>query len=219
MKNIILKRRKQLGLTQQELADKLFVSNKVISKWETGKSVPDTSMLVELSKVLNISLDNEETDKNIKLAINDHVNIKYTNIVIMTFALAGIACLLFCFTRYFDRNSHHIIFKLLYVISVIVLIVSVVYFVLLRNKISMDYPRFKEIEKFKIKTVIIGYGLIVFTCTATIVFTHGLTSFEELITLLIAGVIESIFFILLNLLLLIIHYLYFYLDFLNPLIF
>ena len=76
MKNIILKRRKQLGLTQQELADKLFVSNKVISKWETGKSVPDTSMLVELSKVLNISLDellnvnNEETDKNIKLAIN-----------------------------------------------------------------------------------------------------------------------------------------------------
>lgn len=57
MKNIILKRRKQLGLTQQELADKLFVSNKVISKWETGKSVPDTSMLVELSKVLNISLD------------------------------------------------------------------------------------------------------------------------------------------------------------------
>lgn len=38
MKNIILKRRKQLGLTQQELADKLFVSNKVISKWETGVS-------------------------------------------------------------------------------------------------------------------------------------------------------------------------------------
>lgn len=38
MKNIILKRRKQLGLTQQELADKLFVSNKVISKWETGKA-------------------------------------------------------------------------------------------------------------------------------------------------------------------------------------
>ena len=37
MKNIILKRRKQLGLTQQELADKLFVSNKVISKCETGK--------------------------------------------------------------------------------------------------------------------------------------------------------------------------------------
>ena len=75
MKNIILKRRKQLGLTQQELADKLFVSNKVISKWETGKSVPDTSMLVELSKVLNISLDellnvnNEETDKNINILL------------------------------------------------------------------------------------------------------------------------------------------------------
>ena len=38
MKNIILKRRKQLGLTQQELADKLFVSNKVISKWKLEKA-------------------------------------------------------------------------------------------------------------------------------------------------------------------------------------
>lgn len=37
MKNIILKRRKQLGLTQQELADKLFVSNKVISKMGNWK--------------------------------------------------------------------------------------------------------------------------------------------------------------------------------------
>lgn len=57
MKDIISKRRKELGLTQQALADKLFVSDKVISKWETGKSVPDTSILVELSKVLEISLD------------------------------------------------------------------------------------------------------------------------------------------------------------------
>lgn len=39
MKEIISKRRKELGLTQQELADKLFVSDKVISKWETGVSL------------------------------------------------------------------------------------------------------------------------------------------------------------------------------------
>lgn len=38
MKDIISKRRKELGLTQQELAEKLFVSDKVISKWETGIS-------------------------------------------------------------------------------------------------------------------------------------------------------------------------------------
>ena len=57
MKDIIVRRRKELGLTQQELADKLFVSDKVISKWETGKSVPDTSILVELANVLGISLN------------------------------------------------------------------------------------------------------------------------------------------------------------------
>ena len=44
MKDIISKKRKELGLNQQELADKLFVSDKVISKWETGKSVPETSL-------------------------------------------------------------------------------------------------------------------------------------------------------------------------------
>ena len=38
MKNIILTRRKELGMTQQQLADKLYVSDKVISKWETGVS-------------------------------------------------------------------------------------------------------------------------------------------------------------------------------------
>ena len=38
MKNIISKRRKELGLTQQQLAEKLNISDKVISKWETGVS-------------------------------------------------------------------------------------------------------------------------------------------------------------------------------------
>lgn len=38
MKDLIVKRRKELGMTQQQLAEKLNISDKVVSKWETGVS-------------------------------------------------------------------------------------------------------------------------------------------------------------------------------------
>lgn len=43
-------------MTQEELAEKLAVSNKTVSKWETGKSMPDYSVVEELCKVLGISV-------------------------------------------------------------------------------------------------------------------------------------------------------------------
>ena len=52
----ISERRKALGLTQLQLAEKLYVSDKAVSKWETGKSMPDVSIMLELSKALNISV-------------------------------------------------------------------------------------------------------------------------------------------------------------------
>ncbi len=48
--------RKEKNLTQKELADKIGISNKAISKWETGRSMPDTSILDILCKELNISV-------------------------------------------------------------------------------------------------------------------------------------------------------------------
>jgi len=50
--------RKQVGLTQEEIAQKLHVSRQTISNWETGKSIPDIYSLVELSNIYDISLDN-----------------------------------------------------------------------------------------------------------------------------------------------------------------
>ena len=48
--------RKEKGWTQQELADRLYISNKAVSKWETGVSIPDVSMLIPLSEALGISV-------------------------------------------------------------------------------------------------------------------------------------------------------------------
>ena len=49
--------RTKIGLTQKELADKIGVSDKTISKWETGKSLPDISYYEPLCDALNIKVN------------------------------------------------------------------------------------------------------------------------------------------------------------------
>ena len=46
--------RKKKKLTQEQLAEKLGVSNKTVSKWETGHGFPDISLISELSKILRV---------------------------------------------------------------------------------------------------------------------------------------------------------------------
>lgn len=49
--------RKDKGLTQMQLAEKLNITNRAVSKWETGKSVPDASIMLDLCETLNISVN------------------------------------------------------------------------------------------------------------------------------------------------------------------
>lgn len=48
--------REKLGITQAELAEKLGVSDKAVSKWETGKGLPDISMIQPLAGALGVSV-------------------------------------------------------------------------------------------------------------------------------------------------------------------
>ncbi len=48
--------RKEKGLTQAELAEKLNVTDKAVSKWETGRSAPDVSLLIPLSEILAVTV-------------------------------------------------------------------------------------------------------------------------------------------------------------------
>jgi transcriptional regulator with XRE-family HTH domain len=53
----IAEKRKALGLTQKQLAEKLNMSDKSVSKWERGICLPDVSIYMELCSILRISIN------------------------------------------------------------------------------------------------------------------------------------------------------------------
>ena len=52
----IATRRKALGMTQKELGEQLFVSDKTVSKWERGASLPNVALLQPLAEVLEVGV-------------------------------------------------------------------------------------------------------------------------------------------------------------------
>ena len=85
----IAERRKKAALTQMQLAEKLGITDKAISKWERGVAMPDTSVMLELCAILGISvnelLSGEKTDmehgseKNEQLLLDMAKEIEYKN--------------------------------------------------------------------------------------------------------------------------------------------
>lgn len=67
--------RQEAGLTQLQLAEMLNYSDKAVSKWERGESVPDLRVLIKLADIYHISLDDivrEKTEKPVKPKLNLH---------------------------------------------------------------------------------------------------------------------------------------------------
>lgn len=68
--------RKNAGLTQTELAEKLSVSRQAITKWESGKGIPDIENLRTISKVLEVNIDFllDDEEKLDKTVIREQMN-------------------------------------------------------------------------------------------------------------------------------------------------
>jgi transcriptional regulator with XRE-family HTH domain len=94
-------KRKQAGLTQVQLGDALGITSKAVSKWETGVAIPDISLFSELTKILNITVeellqgeDNKKNDDNKKI-----------NIKIILYIIIGLLIILSCsLVIYFKSN-------------------------------------------------------------------------------------------------------------------
>lgn len=107
--------RKQINMTQRELADKLGVSDKLISKWETGNGMPDISIINDVCNVLNVSVNellsgeslppekySEKAEENIMELLKDNNNNKKSYVVqiIMGSIILLVTILLLALTTY-----------------------------------------------------------------------------------------------------------------------
>lgn len=56
-KDVLLKLRTEKGMSQDELAEKIYVTRQAVSRWETGETVPNTESLKLLSKLFDVSIN------------------------------------------------------------------------------------------------------------------------------------------------------------------
>ena len=66
--------RKKENLTQMQLAEKLNITDRAVSKWETGKSMPDSSIMLALCDMLNISVNELLSGEKISMENNNQKN-------------------------------------------------------------------------------------------------------------------------------------------------
>lgn len=62
--------RKEKGLTQAQLAEKLNITDRAVSKWETGKCMPDSSIMLELCNILGVTVNELLSGERIEM--NDY---------------------------------------------------------------------------------------------------------------------------------------------------
>ena len=72
--NFIATERKAKKLTQAKLAEKVFVSEKTVSKWENGKGIPDTNSLPKLCEIFSVSLNELLSGERIIIEKNNQKN-------------------------------------------------------------------------------------------------------------------------------------------------
>ena len=70
----IAERRKNANLTQKQLAEKLGITDKAITKWERGVAMPDTSIMLELCDILCISVNELLSGEKINMENDDRRN-------------------------------------------------------------------------------------------------------------------------------------------------
>ena len=87
--------RKEKDITQEQLAEKIKVSGRTVSRWETGSNMPDISLLADLADFYGVSIpeiiDGERKSDNMKeevketvLKLSDYTAVSYTHLTLPT---------------------------------------------------------------------------------------------------------------------------------------
>lgn len=170
---MIKTKRKELGITQNELAGKLFVTEKAISRWETGRGTPDISLLIPLSKELEIDvsslLNGEENKENINdieqlIEYNEIIKISKFNInfklILLIYFLSILSFLIYLKFEYDPR------IELNYFVRVLIIGIASI-FMIIGNKIySNNYVQTikdkDKVTKLSQSVLFVYYIILIF---------------------------------------------------------
>ena len=150
-------KRKELGITQSELAERLYVTEKAISRWETGKGTPNISLLIPLAKELQIDvsdlLNGEECKKsenNVEQLIEyNEINKANKNnfkfkIIVLCYILSVLSFL------FYLKIEYNPSIELNYFVRLFIIFISSI-FVIIGNKIYENYYAETISDKRKVK--------------------------------------------------------------------
>ena len=152
--NFIKIKGKELGITQEELAERLFVTEKAVSRWETGRGTPDISLFLPISKEINVDVSELLKGEENKKGKNDVEQlIEYNEIVktnkynfqfklIIFFYVLSILSFLFYLRFEYDPNI-----EVNYFIRLLIIVIASI-FVIIGNRIySNNYVEKLEDKK------------------------------------------------------------------------
>lgn len=158
MGKFIAELRKEKNMTQEQLAEKIGVTDKSISRWENGKTIPDLSIIIILSDLFNVEisellngrkmsvkeLQNKRNLINnlIEYELNKNTEKRKRASKIIFFCLAGYSSLLV--VNRFEENLPEVIIGILLTISIIFNIIGLILAV---QNIQIDYKIRKKFKK------------------------------------------------------------------------
>ena len=120
--------RKKENLTQEEFAEKIFVSRNAVAKWETNRGYPDIQNLITISDIFEISLDELiKEDKNVKNKIIAESSSKKWHLLVIIYLITIILYILYFLFA-------HKIFMIGFLIATLFMLVIEVY-IFIKDKI------------------------------------------------------------------------------------
>lgn len=171
--NFIKIKRKKLGITQSELAERLFVTEKAVSRWETGKGTPNISLLIPLATELKIDVsellngeDNKNNGNNIEQLVeyNEIIKTKKYNFCFKLIAFFYILSIL-TFLVYL-RLEYNPSIELNYFIRLFMMVFASMFIIVGNNIYANNYAEtIKEknkVKKYSQIIVFIYYIVLIF---------------------------------------------------------
>ena len=101
--------RKQKGLTQEELAEILYVSRTAVSKWESGRGIPNIESLKSISKYFSVSIDELLSGEQLLAAADEDLKQREKHLCDIVFGLLDCSMIMFLFLPFFGEKGGEII--------------------------------------------------------------------------------------------------------------